>query len=196
MMRFEPLVIQGAARVCIDAHTDERGWFARIFCEREFGEQARPFDLVQASLSFNARAGTVRGLHFQWPPTREGKLVRCVRGRLVDVMLDLRPESASYLQHLSLPLDAESGDALYLPSGVAHGFQTLADATEILYMMDDYYAPALQAGLRWNDPAFGIRWPLTQIILSERDRALPLFERSGFERELQRRRAMPPAGTP
>jgi len=188
-MRFEPLAIQGAVRVHIEPHADERGWFARVFCGREFEQQAHPVSLVQASLSFNTRAGTVRGLHFQWPPSQESKLVRCVRGELLDVLLDLRPDSPSYLQHLALPLDAEHRQALYVPFGVAHGFQTLIDATEVLYMMSDYYAPALQAGVRWNDPAFGISWPIAPIIQSERDRDLPPFDRYGFERELQRRRA-------
>jgi dTDP-4-dehydrorhamnose 3,5-epimerase len=116
-----------------------------------------------------------------------------VRGRLLDVMLDLRPHSPSYLRHLRVPLDADGRDALYVPFGVAHGFQTLAHATEVLYMMSDYYAPQLQAGLRWNDPAFGIDWPLAEVTLSERDRGLPLFERAAFERELQRRCGTPPA---
>jgi len=187
-MRFEPLAIQGAARLHLDRHADERGWFARVFCEREFAQHGHASSLAQASLSFNARAGTVRGLHFQWPPSQESKLVR---GELLDVLLDLRPPSPSYLQHLALPLDADERQALYVPVGVAHGFQTLADATEVLYMMSDYYAPQLQAGVRWNDPAFGISWPMAQIIQNDRDRDLPLFDRSGFERELQRRRAAP-----
>ncbi len=186
-MRFEQLAIQGAARVRIDAHADERGYFARLFCEREFAQQGISLEVVQASMSFNARAGTVRGLHFQWPPSCEGKLVRCLRGQLLDVLLDLRPGSSSYLQHLALPLDADGRDGLYVPSGVAHGFQTLVDATEVLYMMSDYYAPHLQAGVRWNDPVFAIEWPLAVAVINARDRELPLFDQAGFERELHRR---------
>src|ERR1019366_6716133 len=144
----------------------------------------------QASVSYNERAGTVRGMHFQWPPSREAKLVRCLRGRLCDVLLDLRPQSASYLRHVAVDLDEDNRDAVFIPHGVAHGFQTLSARTEVLYQMTDVYAPQLAAGLRWNDPAFPIQWPMTEdIVISERDVAYPDFDRQGFEAELRRREA-------
>lgn len=123
-MRFEPLPVDGAALVRIQAHRDSRGFFARTFCVQEFAAAGLPTQAVQASISFNEQAGTVRGMHFQWPPSREGKLVRCVRGAVHDVLLDLRPASPSYLQHVGVRLDAENRDAVYIPPGIAHGFQT------------------------------------------------------------------------
>ncbi len=189
-MRFEPLPIDGAMRVRIEPQPDARGFFARSFCAAQFAEHALPTAAVQASISYNERAGTVRALHFQWPPSREGKLVRCVRGRLWDVLLDLRPSSPSYLQHTALELNEDNRDAVFIPHGVAHGFQTLSDRTEVLYQMTDVYAPQLAAGLRWNDPAFGIAWPIASpIVISDRDLAYPDFERPAFEAELRRREA-------
>jgi dTDP-4-dehydrorhamnose 3,5-epimerase len=127
-------------------------------------------------------------MHFQWPPSREGKLVRCVKGRLFDVLLDLRPDSPTYLRHVCVRLDEASHDAVFIPHGIAHGFQTLADATEVSYQMTDAYAPALATGVRWNDSRFGIEWPITQgIVISERDTNYADFDREAFEAELARR---------
>jgi dTDP-4-dehydrorhamnose 3,5-epimerase len=187
-MRFDRLAIPGAALVRIERNGDPRGYFARTFCKEEFAAAGLPTDVVQASVSFNMKRGTVRGMHFQWPPSREGKLVRCVSGSLFDVLLDLRPASPAYLQHLGVLLDADNHDAVFIPHGVAHGFQTLADETEVLYQMTDLYAPDLAAGVRWNDPQFGIRWPVLEgIVLSERDARYPDFDRLAFESELKRR---------
>ena len=186
-MFFESLDIAGAMRVKIDRKADARGFFARTFCAEEFRAHGLPDAAVQASISFNARSGTVRGLHFQWPPSREGKLVRAVRGKLWDLLLDLRPESPSYLRHQAVVLDEASRDAVYVPPGVGHGFQTLADNTEVLYQMSDFFVAELQVGLRWNDPQFGIRWPLSVSVISERDAAYPDFVRSRFEAELSQR---------
>ncbi len=145
---------------------------------------------MQASISFNSKRGTVRGMHFQWPPSREGKLVRCIRGGVHDVLLDLRPESSTYLRHVSVRLDEDNRDSVFIPHGVAHGFQTLADATEVLYQMTDEYAPALAAGVRWNDPGFAIEWPIHgAIVISERDAGYADFDRGAFEAELGRRMA-------
>jgi dTDP-4-dehydrorhamnose 3,5-epimerase len=188
-MRFEPLAIDGAVLVRIEPHRDLRGFFARSFCAEEFAAAGLSARVVQTSLSYNERAGTVRGMHFQWPPSREGKLVRCIHGRLYDVLLDLRPGSATYLRHVSVALDEENRDAVFIPPGIAHGFQTLQDATEVMYQMTDSYAPALAAGVRWNDPAFSIHWPATEIVISERDARYPDFDRLQFERELDRRSA-------
>jgi len=192
-MRFEPLAIDGAALVRIERHPDQRGFFARTFCVEEFAAAGLPTPVLQASVSFNEHAGTVRGMHFQWPPSREGKLVRCIRGRLYDVLLDLRPRSPSYLQHAAVTLDEDNRDAVFIPPGIAHGFQTMLSRTEVLYQMTDRHEPTLAAGVRWNDPAFSIRWPMPQSVISERDARYPDFDREGFERELERRSAAVPA---
>lgn len=183
-MLFENLAIPGAASIRMERRIDPRGFFARTFCVEEFAAHGLPVEFAQASISYNERRGTVRGLHFQWPPSREGKLVRCIRGRLLDVLLDLRPESAYYLRHLAVELDDDSREALFIPHGVAHGFQTLADRTEVLYQMTDVFAPELGAGLRWNDRAFAIAWPLPAVAISERDAQFPDFERGAFEAQL------------
>ncbi|MFO1313567.1 MAG: dTDP-4-dehydrorhamnose 3,5-epimerase [Burkholderiales bacterium] len=188
-MYFEALRIDAAWRVAIERHEDERGFFARTFCVDEFAAAGLPTAVVQTSLSYNAKRGTLRGMHFQWPPSREGKLVRCLRGAVHDVLLDLRPESASYLQHTALVLDDDRRDAVFIPAGVAHGFQTLTDDAEVLYQMTDAYAPDLAAGVRWNDRAFGLAWPMkAPSVISPRDEAYPDFDRAAFEAELAARR--------
>jgi dTDP-4-dehydrorhamnose 3,5-epimerase len=187
-MRFEALGVHQAFLVRIERHADVRGFFARTFCVHEFAQAGLPTAVVQASTSFNATRGTVRGMHFQWPPSREGKLVRCLRGSLFDVLLDLRPESPSYLRHISVSLDEENRDAVFIPHGVAHGFQTLSDSTEVLYQMTDLYAPDLAGGFRWNDSSFGIEWPVrSDIVISDRDAHYRDFDRQAFEAELARR---------
>jgi len=188
-MHFEPLQIAGAMRVRIDRKEDERGFFARTFCVEEFAAHGLPTTAVQASISYNAKRGTVRGMHFQWPPSKEGKLVRCLRGCLWDVLLDLRPDSPSYLRHEGVALDDDNRDAVFIPYGVGHGFQTLADSTEVLYQMSDRYVAELQSGLRWNDPAFAIAWPMPASVVSARDAEYPDFVRRTFEAELARRAA-------
>jgi len=186
-MRFEALDIPGAMLVTIERKADPRGFFARSFCAEEFRRQGLPEQFVQCSISYNERRGTLRGMHFQWPPSREGKLVRCVRGRLFDVLIDLRPGSPAYLEHRAVVLDEGERNAVFIPPGIAHGFQTLADQTEAFYQMTDFFAPDLNAGVRWDDPAFGIAWPLPTPILSERDAACATFDRRSFEAELARR---------
>lgn len=191
-MQIRPLGIHQAWLVKLERKSDERGFFARTFCTREFGEAGLPTEMVQASVSFNTRRATVRGMHFQWPPSREGKLVRCVRGGVFDVLLDLRPDSSTYLRHVAVQLDQDNRDAVFIADGIAHGFQTLSDATEVLYQMTDAYAPELAAGVRWNDPAFAIRWPLSDgIVISDRDASYPDFDRRAFEIELTRRSGAP-----
>jgi len=186
-MLLEKLDIPGAALVRLDRKADKRGFFARTFCVHEFAAAGLPTEVAQASISYNERRGTVRGLHFQWPPSREAKLVRCLRGEIFDVLLDLRPGSAAYLEHRTLRLDEETRDAVFIPHGVAHGFQTLAERTEVLYQMTDFFAADLNAGVRWSDPAFAIHWPLPVSVISERDARCPDFERGAFEAELARR---------
>jgi dTDP-4-dehydrorhamnose 3,5-epimerase len=192
-MLFDALELSGAALVRMQPHTDERGFFARSVCVEEFRAHGLPADFVQSSISWNRRRGTVRGMHFQWPPSHEGKLVRCVRGAIHDVLLDLRPAEPTYLQHRAVLLDADNRDAVFIPSGVAHGFQTLADDSEILYQMTDFHAPHLAAGVRWNDPAFAIDWPIARdVVISDRDAGYPSFDRRAFEAELARRMARTP----
>ena len=184
-MQLQSLDLAGAFLVRLEPVSDERGFFARAFCADEFRRAGIASEVVQASISFNRRQATVRGMHFQWPPSREAKLVRCVRGAVFDVLLDLRPESRTYLQHLSVQLDDESRDAVYIPAGVAHGFQTLCDRAEVLYQMSDWHEPALAGGVRWNDASFGIRWPVSEgVVISDRDAGYPDFDRAAFERAL------------
>ena len=150
---------------------DERGWFARSWCQREFREQGLDSVVVQCSMSFNTKKGTVRGMHYQLPPFAETKLVRCMRGALYDVIIDLRPDSRTFLQWVAVELSAENGRTLYVPKGFAHGFQTLEDNTEAFYQMSEFYAPEHSRGVRWNDPLFDIAWPDKVSILSEKDQA-------------------------
>jgi dTDP-4-dehydrorhamnose 3,5-epimerase len=174
-MRISTLPIDGARLVEVNAHVDERGCFARLWCRETFAAAGLP-ELQQASASFNALAGTLRGLHFTWPPSAEGKLVRCARGRLHDVLLDLRPDSPSYRQHLAVVLDADERNAVYIPPGVAHGFQALLDASEVHYAMTEAYRPGLADGYRFDDAAFGIAWPLPVSCIGEKDLAWPAFD--------------------
>lgn len=174
-MRFTPCELADTVIVDVEPHVDGRGLFARTFCEAEFAAAGLPTRFVQSSVSFNTRRGTLRGLHYQAPPKPEAKLVRCTRGAIHDVVVDLRPSSASFLRWISLELTAENRRALYIPEGCAHGFQTLTDDAEVLYMMTEFYAPELARGVRWNDPIFGVEWPIADATLSERDTTYPDF---------------------
>jgi len=175
-MRFTPLTVAGALGVEMERLEDERGYFGRIWCRETFAQQGLHVDMVQSSISFNRRAGTLRGMHFSRAPSVEDKLVSCVRGRLHDVLLDLRPASSSFMKHCSVVLDASLHNAVYIPAGVAHGFQTLVDDCEVLYMMTAPYAPEFAGGVRFDDPAFGIAWPLPVTSIAERDRTYPSFD--------------------
>ncbi len=189
-MLFEALDVSGAVLIKLERHTDQRGFFARSVCAQEFRAHGLPDAFVQSSVSWNRRRGTVRGMHFQWPPSREGKLVRCVRGAIYDVMLDLRPSQPTYLRHRAVRLDQDNRDAVFIPAGVAHGFQTLTDDCDVLYQMTEAYAPELAAGVRWNDPVFGISWPIADAIaIADRDAAYPDFHSGDFERQLGGRAA-------
>ena len=174
-MRFTPSELPETAIVDVEGHVDSRGLFARTFCENEFAAAGLPTRFVQSSVSFNTRRGTLRGLHYQVPPKAEGKLVRCTRGAIYDVVVDLRSESATFLRWIGVELTAENRRALYVPPGCAHGFQTLTDDTEVLYLMTEFYAPETARGVRWNDPIFGVEWPIPNPTLSERDAAYPDF---------------------
>jgi dTDP-4-dehydrorhamnose 3,5-epimerase len=154
---------------------DERGFFARIWCRREFLAHGLKTELTQCSISFNRRKGTLRGLHYQMPPHEEAKLVRCTLGAIYDVIVDLRPDSSTYLNHFAVELTQDNRTMLYVPEGCAHGFQTLVDETEVLYQMSAFYSAEHAAGHRWNDPAFRIDWPLDVSMISDRDRSYDDF---------------------
>ncbi len=168
-MRFTALSVDGCYLVEPEPVVDERGFFARTFCRDEFARHGLNPELMQCSVSFNKCAGTLRGLHYQKPPHEEAKLVRCTAGAVYDVVLDLRPGSSSYLCWEGVQLVADNHRAVYIPEGCAHGFVTLADASEVYYQMSAAYHPESAAGVRWNDPAFGIEWPHADFIISERD---------------------------
>ena len=175
-MRFTPSELPDAVIIDIEGHVDQRGLFARTFCEEEFAAAGLPTRFVQSSVSFNTRRGTLRGLHYQAGPRPEGKVVRCTRGAIQDVVVDLRPTSATFLRWVGVELTAENRRALYIPPGCAHGFQTLTDDSEVLYLMTEFYAPEMARGVRWNDPVFGIDWPIANPTMSERDATFPDFQ--------------------
>jgi dTDP-4-dehydrorhamnose 3,5-epimerase len=166
---FSPTALDGVWQIDLERRTDPRGYFARSFCADEFAAHGLPTGFVQCNVSFNVRRGTLRGMHWQAAPHPEGKLVRCTRGAIFDVVVDLRRDSATLHRWIGCELTAENGRALYIPPGFAHGFQTLADDSEVFYQMTEAYHGDLSRGARWDDPAFGIVWPLPDPILSERD---------------------------
>jgi dTDP-4-dehydrorhamnose 3,5-epimerase len=176
-MIFTETAIEGVWTVAPERAEDSRGFFARTWCAQEFGVRGLADHWAQCSLSFNTRRGTLRGLHYQRAPHAEAKLVRCTAGTLYDVVLDLRPESSTYLKHVAVELSASSRLMMYVPEGCAHGFQTLQDDTEVFYQISASYSPEHAAGVRWDDPAFGISWPYLDPIMSDRDRAYPDFRR-------------------
>ncbi len=174
-MRFVPTALAGAYIIEVEPHDDSRGFFARTFCSREFAEHGLESDFVQCSVSMNRARGTLRGMHYQLPPAGEVKLVRCTAGAVHDVIVDLRPDSPTYLQHFSVDLTAQNRCALYVPKLFAHGFQTLEDDTEIFYQMSEFYAPDKSAGVRFDDPKLGILWPLPVAAIADKDRGWPLL---------------------
>ena len=182
-MRFTETDIAGAYLVELEPFSDERGTFARIWCEDELRARGLTAHLSQCSISRNRRAGTLRGMHFQRPPHEEAKLVRCTRGAIYDVALDLRPSSPTERRWVAAELTAENGSALFIPEGCAHGFQTLVDDSDVLYLISRPYVPDAAGGVRWDDPAFGIEWPhAIGRTLSERDRQWPDYEGSAGNR--------------
>ena len=174
-MLFVPTELDGAWIVEPERHGDDRGFFARTWCRESFVKQGLNPDLVQCNVSFNRHQGTVRGMHFQRAPHEEAKLVRCTTGAIFDVIVDLRPDSSTYMQHIGVRLDARQRNALFVPEGFAHGFQTLEDATEVHYQISTEYRPESSAGLRCNDPALKIEWPLPITSLSDQDASFPEY---------------------
>lgn len=170
-MNFREVGLQGAFIIEPERLLDSRGYFARTWCQREFRDHGLNPRLAQCNISYNSRKGTLRGLHYQVEPHQEAKLVMCPKGEIYDVILDLRPESATFGQHFGVYLNAENKRMLYVPEGFAHGFQTMADDTEVFYLISEFYAPEAARGVRWNDPYFRIQWPeVRERVLSERDR--------------------------
>jgi dTDP-4-dehydrorhamnose 3,5-epimerase len=174
-MHFTKTEIAGASVIDPSPHQDDRGRFFRAWCSREFAEHGLDFVPVQANMGFSVKRGTVRGMHFQEAPALEAKLVRCTRGAIFDVVLDLRPDSPTYCKWYGVELSAENGRMLYVPERCGHGYQTLADETEMHYMASAFYTPNAVRGARFDDPAFGIRWPLEVSSVSEQDRKWPLM---------------------
>jgi dTDP-4-dehydrorhamnose 3,5-epimerase len=172
---FTPSTLAGAFIVQPEERADERGFFARTWCEEEFAGRGLDPRVAQCSVSWSARRGTLRGLHYQAAPFGEAKLVRCTAGAIFDVILDLRPGSPTYLLHQALTLTASNRTMVYVPPGVAHGFQTLEDGTEVFYQMSVAHEPSAARGVRWDDPAFGIAWPPAERVISGRDRGYPDF---------------------
>lgn len=175
-MRFQETRLKGAFTIDLEAIEDERGLFARSFCEREFSELRLNPKIAQCNISFNRRRGTLRGMHYQAAPHEEAKVVRCTAGAAYDVIIDLRKGSPTFKQWIDVELTADNRRSLYIPEGFAHGFQTLEDNTELFYLMSEFYSPQCQQGVRWNDPAFGIRWPIADVIMSDKDRLYPDFK--------------------
>jgi dTDP-4-dehydrorhamnose 3,5-epimerase len=174
-MIFHATPISGLFRIEASRARDERGAFLRSWCQESFAAAGIDFTPIQTSLSENTHQHTLRGMHFQIAPAEEQKLIRCVRGAVFDVLVDLRADQPSYLQHVAITLDSSAANAVFVPRGLAHGFLSLTDDAVVEYMIDTPYAPALARGVRWDDPAFGIAWPAEPKVISERDRAWPLF---------------------
>jgi dTDP-4-dehydrorhamnose 3,5-epimerase len=174
-MIFTPTELDGVWLIDIQRRDDDRGFFARTWCRQELAALGLETEVVQESISYSRRCGTLRGLHFQRTPHEETKIVRCTCGMIFDVLVDLRPQSATFLRWQSFKLVAECHQAIYIPKGVAHGFQTLSDNAEVSYQMSTYYTPEAAGGYRYDDPAFGITWPLPVTIISERDLCWPAY---------------------
>lgn len=181
-MIFTELRVQGVFLIEPERLEDARGFFARTWCREEFVARGLEREVAQCDISFNKKKGTLRGLHYQASPFEEVKLVRCTMGAILDVVLDLRVDSPSFLEHVAMVLTAENRQMVYAPKGVAHGFQTLEDDSEVFYQMSQVYAPEFARGVRWNDPSFGINWPIDDPIMSDRDRNYADFVARGGAR--------------
>lgn len=174
-MKFTAAPLQGAYIIELEPKSDERGLFARAWCRQELQSRGLVATIAQCNLSFTEERGTLRGLHYQLPPSEEVKFVRCTAGSIFDVMVDLRQDSATFRRWFAVELSAENRKMLYVPRGCAHGFQTLADRAEVFYLVSDPYSPERERGVRWNDPAFAIAWPLPVSRISKRDESYPDF---------------------
>ena len=174
-MIFKETKLRDAYIIEIEERSDQRGFFARAWCQKEFEDHGLVAQVVQTNLSYNIKKGTLRGMHFQIDPYQETKLVRCTRGAIYDVIIDLRPESPTYKDWIGVELSGENYKMLYVPKNFAHGFQTLVDGTEVTYQVTEFYTPGAEGGLRYDDPAFRIAWPLPVSVISEKDKCWPAF---------------------
>lgn len=185
-MRFGKTPLRGARLIELDRVEDERGFFARCFCEREFQAEGLESRFVQMNNSMSSKKGTLRGMHYQLPPSSEVKLVRCIRGALWDAIVDLRPDSSTFLKWFAAELSAENRLMMYVPRGFAHGMLTLTEDAEALYLMSNFYDPGAERGLRWDDPAVGIQWPEALAEISPKDAKWPYFDAQFHGTELMR----------
>ena len=168
-MIFTETKLKGAFIIDLERREDSRGFFARAFCQHEFSDHGLKPVIAQANVAFNHKKGTMRGMHFQFPPAAETKLVRCTRGAILDIIVDLRPESSTYLQHVAVELTEDNGRALYVPERFAHGYQVLRDKTETSYQVGEFYTPGSESGLLYSDPRLKLEWPLPVAVISEKD---------------------------
>jgi dTDP-4-dehydrorhamnose 3,5-epimerase len=175
-MTFTPAGLQGAYVIDLKPFSDDRGWFARYYCKNEFSEIGHQKEWVQMNHSVNYRKGTLRGMHFQVPPYSEIKMVRCIAGAVYDVIVDIRKDSSTFLHWFGIELSAVNKKMLYIPEGFAHGFQTIEDNSELIYHHSEFYKPGAESGLRYNDPAINLQWPMAVTVLSDRDAAHPLLD--------------------
>lgn len=178
-MIFAETSLPGAYIIDLQQIDDERGFFARSYCQQEFNARGMKSSVAQCNISFNKKKGTLRGMHFQSSPKAEAKLVRCTQGKILDVIIDLRPESQTYCRWVAVELSSENRRSLYIPEGFAHGFQTLEDNSEVFYQMFEFFSPEHASGVRWNDPAFGVDWPLKSPTMSVKDQSYPNYIRGG-----------------
>jgi dTDP-4-dehydrorhamnose 3,5-epimerase len=182
---FSETKLKGAFIIDLDRREDSRGFFARGFCQHEFAAHGLKPVIAQANIAHNISKGTLRGMHFQFPPAAETKLVRCTRGAIVDIIVDLRPESPTYLDHVAVELNGDNQRAIYVPERFAHGYQVLADNSDTTYMVGEYYTPAAESGLRFDDPRLALKWPLPVSVISEKDQKFRLLDE--IESELKQR---------
>ncbi|MGY8679165.1 dTDP-4-dehydrorhamnose 3,5-epimerase [Bradyrhizobium sp. UFLA05-153] len=185
-MKFHPAPLPGAYTIELERRADDRGFFARAFCQREFESAGIPINVVQMNNALSAKAGTLRGMHYQLPPAAEIKIVRCIQGALYDVIIDLRPDSPTFCHWFGVELTAENRLAIFVPRGFAHGLITLEDSTEAFYLVTEFYAPEQERGLRFDDPRFNVKWPRTPVDISPKDRSWPDFSPKFHGSELLR----------
>jgi dTDP-4-dehydrorhamnose 3,5-epimerase len=172
---FNPTRLAGVVSIDLERREDDRGFFARTYCRREFQSHGLKADIAQCNMSYNRQRGTLRGMHYQIAPRAEAKVVQCATGAVYDVIIDLRPKSSSFRRWEAFELTADNRRMLYVPEGLAHGFQTLSDHTSVLYLMTEFYSPEHARGVRWNDPAFAIEWPIADPIVSSQDAGFPFW---------------------
>jgi dTDP-4-dehydrorhamnose 3,5-epimerase len=185
---FTETKLKGAYIIELERREDSRGFFARGFCQNEFRAHGLKPTIAQGNIASNIKAGTLRGMHFQYPPAAESKLVRCTRGAIYDIIVDLRPESPTYLQHIGVELNEDNQRALYVPERFAHGYQTLTDKTDTSYLVGEFYTPDAEGGLLYDDPSLKLNWPLPVSVISEKDQKFPLYREieGGLKRRMSR----------